>query len=216
MGERDRRGVDAARPAQGVRGDRVGVEASRRLRARGLPTNPVAHPHPLRPTRPPVLLAVGRGGFATNPGRAVRGNRRCRTLPDGRETPRDRAAHLRVPRFDRVMRSVQPGRPAEFVYDRRYPGGVWSRRTLGKGTRMIDDPVKRCEWALGDPALLVYHDAEWGTPEHDDRKLFEFLVLEGAQAGLSWLSGFKKSEAVRKAFHGFDSWKGAPYESQTG
>src|SRR5256886_16296623 len=75
---------------------------------------------------------------------------------------------------------------------------------------MSDDPVKRCEWALGDPALLVYHDAEWGTPEHDDRKLFEFLVLEGAQAGLSWLSVLKKSQAVRNAFPGFYQLQVAP------
>src|SRR2546426_9409943 len=76
---------------------------------------------------------------------------------------------------------------------------------------MSEDPVKRCEWALSDPALLAYHDAEWGIPEHDDRKLFEFLVLEGAQAGLSWLTLLKKSEAVRKAFDGFDPGRGAKY-----
>src|SRR3989454_5553827 len=69
---------------------------------------------------------------------------------------------------------------------------------------MNEDPVKRCEWALSDPALLAYHDAEWGIPEHDDRKLFEFLVLEGAQAGLSWLTLLKKREGVRKALDGFD------------
>src|SRR2546421_4145838 len=79
---------------------------------------------------------------------------------------------------------------------------------------MSDDPVKRCEWALGDPALLVYHDAEWGTPEHDDRKLFEFLVLEGAQAGLSWLTVLKKREAFRNAFDGFDPVRVAQYDSK--
>src|SRR2546426_3903896 len=79
---------------------------------------------------------------------------------------------------------------------------------------MSEDPVKRCEWALSDPALLAYHDAEWGIPEHDDRKLFEFLVLEGAQAGLSWLTVLKKSEAFRKAFDGFDPLKNAQYDSR--
>src|SRR2546430_16153555 len=79
---------------------------------------------------------------------------------------------------------------------------------------MSDDPVKRCEWALGDPALLVYHDAEWGIPEHDDRKLFEFLMLEGAQAGLSWLTVLKKREAFRKAFDGFDPERVAKYGSK--
>src|SRR2546422_1657079 len=83
-----------------------------------------------------------------------------------------------------------------------------------KETRMSDDSVKRCEWALGDPALLAYHDAEWGVPEHDDRKLFEFLVLEGAQAGLSWLPGLKKSEALRKDLDGVDPLKIAQYDSR--
>src|SRR2546422_6110989 len=81
---------------------------------------------------------------------------------------------------------------------------------------MSEDPVKRCEWALSDPALLAYHDAEWGIPEHDDRKLFEFLVLEGAQAGLSWLTVLKKREAFRKAFDGFDPERVAKYNSKKG
>src|SRR2546422_11000057 len=79
---------------------------------------------------------------------------------------------------------------------------------------MSNDPIKRCEWALGDPALLAYHDAEWGSPEHDDRRLFEFLVLEGAQAGLSWLTFLKKREAFRKAFDGFDPVRVAQYDSK--
>src|SRR5438093_11137758 len=76
---------------------------------------------------------------------------------------------------------------------------------------MNEDPVKRCEWALSDPALLAYHDAEWGIPEHDDRKLFEFLMLEGAQAGLSWLTVLKKREAFREAFDGVDPARVATY-----
>src|SRR5205809_6864607 len=77
-----------------------------------------------------------------------------------------------------------------------------------------NDSVQRCEWALGDPALLAYHDTEWGVPEHDDRKLFEFLVLEGAQAGLSWLTVLKKRENFRKALDGFDPSRIARYDSR--
>jgi DNA-3-methyladenine glycosylase I len=64
--------------------------------------------------------------------------------------------------------------------------------------------VTRCAWATGDPLLAEYHDSEWGAPVHDDVKLFEFLVLEGAQAGLSWLTVLRKRENYRKAFAGFD------------
>lgn len=63
--------------------------------------------------------------------------------------------------------------------------------------------MKRCEWAKNDLAI-AYHDGEWGVPVHDDRRLFEFLVLEGAQAGLSWDTILKKRPAYRKAFAGFD------------
>src|SRR6478752_1277306 len=61
----------------------------------------------------------------------------------------------------------------------------------------------RCGWAVSD-AMIRYHDTEWGVPQHDDRTLFEFLILEGAQAGLSWETILKKREAYRKAFLGFD------------
>ena len=64
--------------------------------------------------------------------------------------------------------------------------------------------VRRCEWSLGDPLLLAYHDEEWGVPEHDDRRLFELLTLEGAQAGLSWLTILRKREGYGRAFRGFD------------
>ena len=63
---------------------------------------------------------------------------------------------------------------------------------------------ERCEWSLGDPILMRYHDEEWGVPEHNDRKLFEFVILEGAQAGLSWLTILKKRQNYRKAFDRFD------------
>jgi DNA-3-methyladenine glycosylase I len=64
--------------------------------------------------------------------------------------------------------------------------------------------MQRCSWAEGDPLMLEYHDREWGVPVHDHRLLFEFLVLEGAQAGLSWMTILRKREAYRKAFKGFD------------
>jgi DNA-3-methyladenine glycosylase I len=65
-------------------------------------------------------------------------------------------------------------------------------------------PRKRCPWSLGDPLMTAYHDREWGVPVHDDRRLFELLILEGAQAGLSWLTILKRRESYREAFAGFD------------
>lgn len=62
----------------------------------------------------------------------------------------------------------------------------------------------RCAWAGNDPLYLAYHDKEWGVPVHDDRRLFEFLTLEGAQAGLSWITILRKREAYRAALAGFD------------
>lgn len=73
--------------------------------------------------------------------------------------------------------------------------------------------MKRCLWADSDPLLGEYHDREWGVPVHDDRKLFEFLVLEGAQAGLSWLTILKKRDSFRLAYDGFDPTKIAKYSS---
>jgi DNA-3-methyladenine glycosylase I len=64
--------------------------------------------------------------------------------------------------------------------------------------------VTRCSWAEGDPLLIVYHDEEWGVPERDSRKLWEVLMLEGFQAGLSWTIILRKREAFRKAFKNFD------------
>src|SRR5216117_3078323 len=70
--------------------------------------------------------------------------------------------------------------------------------------------MPRCPWAITEPSL-TYHDQEWGVPVHDDRKLFEFLILEGAQAGLSWTTILKKRENYRKAFDGFRAEKIARY-----
>lgn len=69
------------------------------------------------------------------------------------------------------------------------------------GQKKTDHP--RCNWAGADPLLKLYHDEEWGVPVHDDRLLFEFLVLEGAQAGLSWLTILRKRMNYRRAFRGF-------------
>src|SRR5213082_958237 len=70
--------------------------------------------------------------------------------------------------------------------------------------------MHRCAWATTELGI-AYHDAEWGVPVHDDRLLFEFLILEGAQAGLSWITILKKRENYRKAFHGFHAEKIARY-----
>lgn len=70
--------------------------------------------------------------------------------------------------------------------------------------RQGEDGLTRCPFAYSHPLYLAYHDEEWGTPERDPRKLFEFLVLEGMQAGLSWTTILAKREALRQAFAGFD------------
>jgi DNA-3-methyladenine glycosylase I len=75
----------------------------------------------------------------------------------------------------------------------------------------IKSGLIRCAWADADPLYISYHDTEWGVPVFDDRKLFEFLLLEGAQAGLSWLTVLKKRENYRKAFSGFDPAKVAGF-----
>ena len=73
---------------------------------------------------------------------------------------------------------------------------------------------KRCAWVGNDPLYLAYHDEEWGVPVHDDIKLFEMLVLDGAQAGLSWLMILRKREHYRRAFDGFDPRKVAGYDAE--
>lgn len=79
---------------------------------------------------------------------------------------------------------------------------------------MKDQPV-RCPWVdLSKPDYVAYHDDEWGVPVRDDRLLFEFLILEGAQAGLSWYTVLRKREAYRAAFDGFDAAKVARYDAR--
>ena len=72
-------------------------------------------------------------------------------------------------------------------------------------------PKQRCPWPNKNPLMVKYHDEEWGVPLHDDQKIFEFLILEGAQAGLSWSTILKKRENYRQAFDGFDAVKIAEY-----
>ena len=76
---------------------------------------------------------------------------------------------------------------------------------------MTGKKIKRCEWCLSSELYTAYHDNEWGVPVHEDRKHFEFLVLESAQAGLSWITILKKRENYRKAYDGFDPVKVARY-----
>ncbi|HWU69045.1 MAG TPA: DNA-3-methyladenine glycosylase I [Stenotrophobium sp.] len=75
----------------------------------------------------------------------------------------------------------------------------------------MSKPLQRCAWALRTPLETLYHDHEWGVPQHDDRVLFEFLILEGAQAGLSWSTILAKREGYRAAFDDFDAGKIARY-----
>ncbi len=79
------------------------------------------------------------------------------------------------------------------------------------GTRMHADGKLRCAWCGDDPLYVAYHDTEWGVAVHDDRRLFEMLCLEGAQAGLSWLTILRKRENYRRAFDQFDAEKIALY-----
>lgn len=76
------------------------------------------------------------------------------------------------------------------------------------------DQRTRCAWAGSDPLYVAYHDQEWGVPLHDDRRLFEMLILEGAQAGLAWITILRKREHYREAFHGFDPDRIARYTAR--
>jgi len=75
-------------------------------------------------------------------------------------------------------------------------------------------PIARCGWPMDDPLMIAYHDEEWGVPLHDDRKLFEFIVLDAVQAGLSWRTVLHKRENYRKALHGFDPERIARYRDK--
>jgi DNA-3-methyladenine glycosylase I len=83
-----------------------------------------------------------------------------------------------------------------------------------KSLRNVNKIKSRCPWAETDPSLRAYHDQEWGKPQHGDQRLFELLILEGAQAGLSWLTVLKKRENYRKAFDNFDPEKVSRYDKR--
>src|ERR1700687_1423064 len=86
-----------------------------------------------------------------------------------------------------------------------------AREPLGQTCRRHADGHRRCAWCTTDPLYVAYHDEEWGVPVHDDRRLFEMLCLEGAQAGLSWLTILRKRAAYRLAFDDFDAAAMARY-----
>jgi DNA-3-methyladenine glycosylase I len=94
--------------------------------------------------------------------------------------------------------------------------GIWEGK---KSATVIDrhysaEMKTRCGWCLSDPLYIQYHDEEWGVPVHSDRLLFEMLILEGAQAGLSWLTILKRRETYRKAFDHFEARKIARYDAR--
>jgi DNA-3-methyladenine glycosylase I len=78
----------------------------------------------------------------------------------------------------------------------------------------VTDLRPRCPWGTGDPLNLAYHDTEWGVPIRDDRRLFELLILEGAQAGLAWITILRKREGYRRAFEGWDPERIASYGAE--
>ncbi len=77
---------------------------------------------------------------------------------------------------------------------------------------LVGNPTQRCEWCNSDPLYVTYHDEEWGVPVHDSQELFAKLILDGAQAGLSWITILRKREAYYQAFDGFDPGKMARYD----
>jgi DNA-3-methyladenine glycosylase I len=95
-----------------------------------------------------------------------------------------------------------------------FPGepAIQGKKRRSGGFMKQDETMRRrCGWCGSNPLYIAYHDEEWGVPVHEDRRLFEFLLLEGAQAGLSWLTILKKRENYRKAFDGFDCERVASY-----
>ena len=78
----------------------------------------------------------------------------------------------------------------------------------------MERPTDRCAWGTNDPMMIEYHDTEWGVPVHDDRKLFEFLVLDAFQAGVSWSIVLHKRENFRRAFHHFNARRIAQYDQR--
>jgi DNA-3-methyladenine glycosylase I len=89
-----------------------------------------------------------------------------------------------------------------------------SRLGFSAAVALINSMKTRCAWCLSDPLYIKYHDEEWGVPLHGDRELFELLILEGAQAGLSWFTILKRREGYRHAFDKFDARKIALYDKK--
>jgi len=108
------------------------------------------------------------------------------------------------PRSERDRWTFYEGLRTEMI---AYGGWRWETLMSKKG-------IVRCGWCGSDPLYVRYHDEEWGVPAHDDRKLFEMLILEGMQAGLSWLTVLRKREEFRKAFDGFDAFRIANYDAK--
>ncbi len=108
------------------------------------------------------------------------------------------------------------GRPGSAGAEGRstIPFGDPIRYVSGMKSAPLVDDKPRCAWSTSDPLYVRYHDEEWGVPVHDDRHLFEMLTLEGAQAGLSWLTILRKRDAYRRAFSGFDPAKVARYDAR--
>ena len=146
------------------------------------PPAPRRRVHPPLPAR--VVRAQGRAPArgADRAPRSVRGGRSARAVPHGERTRRYRA-----PRGNRASAAARPVAPPVT------PGIVTGA-----------DAISRCWWAGTDPLYLAYHDDEWGVPLHDERALFELLMLEGFQAGLAWITILRKRPAFRAAFAGFD------------
>ncbi|MFP4407778.1 MAG: DNA-3-methyladenine glycosylase I [Spirochaetaceae bacterium] len=96
------------------------------------------------------------------------------------------------------------------------PAGVPALATVVDGTRDILRPmeVTRCPWCGDDPVYVEYHDKEWGVPVHEERRHFEFILLEGAQAGLSWITVLKRREGYRSCFEGFDPERVAQFREE--
>src|SRR6266851_4364859 len=118
--------------------------------------------------------------------------------------------------FSRADRSPSKSSARSLAIRSRKPFSATSRKLtmpdrIRAGTPQ--PPRRRCQWAQSD-VMALYHDEEWGVPVHDDRCLFEFLILEGAQAGLSWETVLRKRERYREAFDGFDASRIARYDAR--
>jgi DNA-3-methyladenine glycosylase I len=111
--------------------------------------------------------------------------------------------------LDDLTQPPPPSNPVGFLASILRTGRVSAKRS---GDEVTDVSTNRCSWvSINDPLMLEYHDREWGVPVHEDRKHFEFLVLEAAQAGLSWAIVLKKRDGYRRAFSQFDPEKVARY-----